>query len=411
MDDQKLSIFLKKLKISLFLSLLLSPVTIHASFIESTMGAAVVNDATATYFNPAALVLLKNTQVIGLNSLAHFRTEFTGQAIQTNTGFTQSGRSPTQTHYNLPSLYLGIPVTNKIAVGLALISNFINKDLDGNSILRYAQSGNRIQNLDIVPALEYKINDYFSLGASANFSYASFLLTPTFGFPSLDIPDSQSHNECNGWGTGGDVGLLVKFNKSTMMGFNYRSSVTYRLSGTSIFEGTPRVISNHYGFTFWTPARSVLSINHLITPSLGIIGTVQRIQWSIFKDINIHGIAIAISNQPVIFDATVPYHFKDRWLLTLGSHYQITSKWRIRVAGTYNQSPGNPHYQIINGDSIILGTSMAYDISKNITIDGSYAHAFIQKANINAITKLNHILGETNGSVDVISLKLTFNIT
>jgi long-chain fatty acid transport protein len=48
----------------------------------------------------------------------------------------------------------------------------------------------------------------------------------------------------------------------------------------------------------------------------------------------------------------------------LGSHYRITPKWVIRVAGTYNQSPGNSNYQIANGDSIILGASMGYEIYK-----------------------------------------------
>src|SRR5262245_46633267 len=121
MVNRTLLTWIEKLWALLAVYLLLFPLTVHASFIESTMGAAVVNDATAVYYNPAALALLKNPQIIALNSIGDFRTQFTGQFIQSNTGFTQSGSSITQTHYFLPSFYLGIPTTDKITIGLAVI--------------------------------------------------------------------------------------------------------------------------------------------------------------------------------------------------------------------------------------------------------------------------------------------------
>ncbi len=407
MDKQKIFTWLKNT--FLLLCLLLFPLTLYASFIESTMGAAVLNDATAVYYNPAALALLKNPQIIAINSVGYFHNQFTGQAIQSKTGFTQSGSSITQTDYYLPSLYFAIPTTDKLTIGLAAISNFFNKDIDGNSILRYLQSSNSIKDVDLVPAVEFKLNNFFSVGASMNLSQASFLLQRTSGFPSLNIPDSQSRNESDATGLGGDIGFLLRPSNSTIIGFNYRSAITYQFSGKSVFESDPEVISNHYGFTFWTPARSVFSINQFITPKLGIIGTIQRLDWSIFKEINIHGIATQIGTQPVILNAKVPYHLHDTWLLTLGSHYRITPKWVIRIASSYNQSPGNSNFQISNGDSIILGTSIGYAISKNIIVDGGYAHAFIQNKNIHVKTNSNQINGETKAFVDVLSLKLTYN--
>lgn len=402
---------IKKLAIPVFASLLLLPTTLHASFIESTMGAAVVNDATAVYYNPAALVLLKNPQIIALGSGSELHTQFTGQATQNLTELILKGTSNTDTQYYLPSLYFGTPITKRLALGFAVIGNSINKDIEGHSILRYAQSNSSIKALDVVPAIEFKFSDVFSVGAAMNISHASFLLKPTTGFPSLNIPDSESHNECDGTGIGSDVGFLFRPHKSTTIGFNYRSAITYRLSGKSIFEGTPRVISNHYGFTFWTPARSVLSINQFITTNWGLIGTAQRIQWSIFDKINIHGIATQIGLQPVILNASVPYHFRDTWLVTLGTHYRITPKWIVRFASSYNQSPGNGRFQISHGDSIILGATMGYDLTKNITIDTGYAHAFIQDQDINITGPRNNINGTTKGSINAVQLKLTFNIT
>ncbi|MEO8400236.1 MAG: outer membrane protein transport protein, partial [Gammaproteobacteria bacterium] len=389
---------------------LLFPSTLHASFIESTMGTAVVNDATAAYYNPAALTLLKNSQIITLGSFSNFHSQFTGQSIQSTTGFTQSGSTSDQTNYFLPSLYLGLPTAHNVTFGFALVSNYFNKNVEENSILRYAQSSSSTQNTDLIPAVGIKLNEAFSFGAGINFSYANLLLRPISGFPSLNIPDSQNRNECDGTGLGGDIGFLLKPTRSTTIGFNYRTAITYRLSGKSILEGNPRIISNNYSFNFWTPARSVFSINHFITPVLGLISTIQRIQWSIFNSINIHGIATQIGSQSVILNANVPYHLHDTWLFTLGSHYRVTPKWIIRLAGSYNQSAGNSHYQISNGDSIILGTSMGYEIYKNIIVDGSYAHAFMQNQNIHITSRPNIIIGKNKGAPDAISLKITFNL-
>lgn len=388
---------------------LLSPLTLHASFIESTLGTAVVNDATAAYYNPAALTLLSNSQLIALGSVATSHTRFTGKAIQSATGFTQVGSSPAQTHYYLPSLYLGAPTTDKITLGLAVVSNFFNRNSEENSILRYAQSSNSIRDIDFVPSFGLKLNDYFSLGAGISLSQVNFLLEPISGFPSLNIPDAESHNEANANGFGGDVGFLLKPSRSTFIGFNYRSSVTYQFKGRSIFEDNPPVISNNYYFTFWTPARSVLSINHFVTPSLGFISTVQRIQWSIFNEIKLHGIATKIGSQPMILDANVPYHLRDTWLFTVGSHYRISPQWIIRVAGNYNQTPGNGHYQISSGDGFILGASISYKLYKNILIDGGFAHAFTKNQNISIKGVRNIVTGENSAYRDAFSLKLTFN--
>jgi long-subunit fatty acid transport protein len=394
------------LSIWLFLLELLLPLPLWASFIESSMGAAVVNDATATYYNPAALTVLKSSQIISLNSYAYFSSTFKGQTLDSTTGIIQSGSSNSHVHYFLPAFYFGVPTTDKITFGFAMIFNAFNKDTEENSILRYDQPNNRIQSRDLVPAVGIKINEYLSIGAGINFTYANFLLRPITGFPSLNIPDSESRNETQANGLGGEAGFLLQPNKKTTIGFNFRNAITYKFKGRSVFENDPDIISNHYSFDFWTPARGVLSINYFLTSTLGLIGTVQRIQWSIFKDINIHGIATPLG----IVDAEVPYHLRNTWLMTVGAHYHLNSKWIIRGAGIYNQSPGNPNTQISNGDNFILGASLAYKISKNFNVDAGYAHVFIQNENIHITRARHQINGVNSGFRDAVSLKLTVNL-
>ena len=390
-----------------FIGLLSFSLPLHASFIESTMGAAVVDDATATYYNPAALTLLKKPQIIALGSIGNTETQFIGQSIQVATGYTQSGTSNALISTYLPSFYFGMPATNHLTVGVAVIANDFHRSIEDHSILRYAQASNRIQDIDLVPAVGFKLNQFISLGAGLNRSHAHFLLQPLTGLPSLNIPDNQSNNESSGDSWGWDLGFLLKPTVTTTLGFNYRSAMTYGMSGNSTFSGYPRVTSNNYHFNYWTPARGIFSIRHAITPQLGLIGTIQFIQWSIFKDVTIHNIASQIGILPT---ANVHYNFQDTFLITLGSNYRLSSKWIIRFAGSYTQSPSNGKFQIDNGDSITLGTSMGYTVFKNIILDCSYAHAFIKNQTIDATTAQNSISGIQKGAVNAFAIKLTVNI-
>lgn len=387
---------------------LLFPVTLHASFIESTIGTAVVNDATASYHNPAALTLIDKPQFIALGSFADSRSHFTGQFRQPRTGLGLSGNSNNQTHYYLPSAYLAIRASDKLVAGFAVITNSFNRELENNAILRYAQANNSIKNADFLASIGIKINQYIAVGAGVNFSTADFLLKPISGFPGMNVPDSQSRNDSHGNSWGGDIGLLLKPAKSTLIGFNYRSANTYSLKGNSFFGGNPPITSNNYHFKFWTPARSVLSINQFVTSDFGFITTLQHIQWHIIQNVTIYNIATQLGGRSLIIPkAIAPYHLRNSWLLTLGTHYRIRPECVVRVAGTYNQSPGNGHYQITTGDSYILGSSIGYDLNKQVTVDASYAHAFIQNASIQILSNLNQINGINRAERDSISLKLT----
>ncbi len=397
-------------QIKWFTAIMCLPCVAYASFIESTIGTAVVNDATATYFNPAALVLMKNSQVITQGTYAYFHNEFSGQTTSVFPSITQSGNASTNTRYFSPSLYLATPTNSRIITGLAFVSNSANRDAEQNSILRYVQASNSVQDYDLVPAIAVRITDAFSLGGGVNFSYANFHLKPIIGFPGSNVADSQSNNQSDGTGYGINAGFLYKPTAQTVLGFNYRSITTYHLSGTSTYNGTPQVISNRYHYLSRTPARSVFSINHFFTQTFGLIATIQRIQWSAITNMHINGIANVVGSTPVILNATVPYYLNDTWLATLGSHYRITPKWILRVAGTYSQTPGNPHYQITNGDSFILGASTGYEIDKVVTIDGSYAHGFIKNQNINITGGRFLINGVNEAARDAISVKLTFNL-
>lgn len=395
-----------KYYITLAILFLCSP--LYASLIEQTLGTAVVKDATAAYFNPAALTIIPKPQLIILGTLAKSQFQFTGSAQKLPFGMSESGTTNTTSNFSLPSMYVSIPINDKFSGGFAIVANDFNREPDDHTVLRYSQARNQTNDIDFVPALGIKINEFLSIGGNLNFSFAHMIQEPISGIPRLNIPESRSLNNSKGSSLGGDFGILIKSGKKTALGFNYRSAITYHLQGTSTLTGHQTLSSDNYHFKFWTPARSVLSLSHFLNDKLGVIGTVQYLQWDIFKEADIYNFVTQTGSQALIIpQARINYHFHNSWLLTLGTIYNLSTKWIVRVAGTYSQSPSNGRLQIGTGDSYVIGSSMGYQLMKNLTIDCSYGHAFFNKKNINIWTAQNIITGVNQGNHDSVSLKLT----
>lgn len=382
---------------------------VHASFIEQTLGTAVVRDATAVYFNPAALTVLPKQQLVVQSTFAKSQFQFSGNAERLATGISESGKSSSISRFVLPSLYTSFPVNDRFSAGFAMIINDFNRDLDGaHSVLRYVQPGNQTKNLDLVPALGIKINRFLAVGANINFSHAQLIQEPISGIAALNIPESRSLNNSQGNSLGGDFGVLLKPGPKTALGFNYRSAVTYHLQGSSTLARAQIVSSNNYHFKYWTPARTVLSFSHFFNEKFGLTGTAQYLQWDIFKNGRIYNfVTQSAAGTLIVPEAPVHYDFHNAWIMTLGSIYNISTQWTIRFAGTYNQSPSTGRFQIGTGDSLVTGASMGYQLMKNLAMDCSYGHAFFRKKGINIATEQNSISGGNAGRHDSISLKFT----
>lgn len=380
---------------------------LHASFIEQTLGTAVVKDATAVYFNPASLPIISTMQLIVQDTLARSESQFTGSAQKLPSGLPESGATTVTSNFSLPSIYASIPINDTFSGGFAIIVNDFNRELGEHSILRYVQARNQTNNIDLVPALGVKINEFLSLGGNLNFSEAHFIQNPISGIAGSNIPESRSFNDSKANSLGGDFGILIQPDKKTALGFNYRSPITYHLHGTSILA-SQGVLSNNYHFNFWTPARSVLSLSYFLNEKLGFIGTIQYLQWDIFKKSYIYNFATQAGSQAFINPkAPINYNLHNSWLLTLGTIYNVSSKWIVRIATTYNQSPSNGRTQISTGDSLVVGSSIGYRVMQKLTIDCSYGHAFFEKETINVSTAQTIITGINQSNHNAVSLKLT----
>lgn len=108
-------------------------------------------------------------------------------------------------------MYLSIPINERFVAGFAVVANDFNRELDNQPILRYFLARNQTKNIDLIPALGIKINQFLSIGGNINFTYAHLIQEPiAAGIPRLNIPESRSLNDSQANNVGGDFGILIK---------------------------------------------------------------------------------------------------------------------------------------------------------------------------------------------------------
>lgn len=202
------------------------------------MGTAVVasiEDASAAYFNPAALTGLDGTHVLGGLTVYDISGEF-----RSDHGTTAELED---TVIPLPHLYVSHKANDRTAVGLAVFSDFglatdWEDGWEGRFILgsTYAES----LTVNINPVVAYQLTPGMSVAAGPVIRYFSVDLqnqVPNLlggfgiGPSSLDVAETGSQIEGDGWAYGFNVALKAQLTDSLNLGISYRSETDHTLSG------------------------------------------------------------------------------------------------------------------------------------------------------------------------------------
>ena len=411
MDEQISSVRHRTVKLLTLCSLLFAANNAMAAFVDSVGGTAIVSDATAAYYNPAALTLIHKNQLVLLGIYQNVYSHFTGTASETITGvgtFTQSGSTSSATNYYIPDSFLAIPVTQNVTLGFGEIYTFYGaSEYPYNSILRYFGTTSYISVLDFIPSIGVRVNDKLALGGGLDFDVAKTTLNFVFGFPGV-IADTQIVNKATAAGVGGHVGILIQPKLGTTIGLTYHSVASLNFTGHSTKESATPLSTNLFKVSIPAVPSTEFSVDQFVNRKLGFIGTVKYTQWNRVKTLNLQNVVITSATPPTP-STVAQYHLRNTWRFTLGTHYTVNPKWSLRAAVTYDQDPVNSRYQLATGTNYLLGLSAAYHFTPDVIFDLSYGHVWYKGSNIN-ITGSNTITGSTRGHRDGVVGKLTWNL-
>jgi len=359
--------------------------------------AALAEDASTVYSNPAGLARLTSPEMVvgAVGIVPHSKYEDRGSlavttAAQTGTddeGFAKAGM--------VGDLYFALPVDERVTLGLGVTSPFgILIDYEPNWIGRYQATNSDVKSFDINPAVGIKLTDDISIGFGVSAQYFRARLTNavdvtailTSGAASGGL-DGAADLTADGWAVGFNAGILANVTPKTRVGFHFRSKVEHDLDGTADFTIDPTALALMGGaFTDTTltssidlPASYALSIHHQASDKLALMASVLYTRWSSFKTLTV---TYANPLQP----ATVEQFNSDNTVrVAVGGRYQLTDNFSINAGIAFDQSPiadGFETARIPDSDRYIGATGFSWTPRPGLSVDFAYQHIELAKLDI-----------------------------
>jgi long-chain fatty acid transport protein len=364
-------------------------------------GAAVAADAATIYWNPAGMTRMSGhngaASVVLLNPSYEFQspqnaTNALGVPIEP---LGANGGDAGQTLL-LPSLFYTHSVSDRLKVGIDLVVPFsLDTEYDSFWVGRYYAVKSELLTYDINPAIAYRLNDRWSLGAgiSAQYldvelnravdfgwinTYNAYGLTP--GLPSTPAADGTEQVSGDDWGYGFNLGVLLELSENTRFGLSYRSKVKHSIDGRTVFTypataptiGTVSgLVNQDVKFDIDLPATVSVSSYHRIG-QWAIRGDVTWTQWSTLDELRID------YANPGVADEVTTLQWDDTLRFSVGLTWFYDDKRTWHAGLAFDQSPvSSPALQtpiIPDEDSrwLSLGGSWKLDENWGLDFGGAY---------------------------------------
>ncbi|HEV7373013.1 OmpP1/FadL family transporter [Arenibaculum sp.] len=379
--------------------------------------AAIGEDASTIYFNPAAMTELSRAQAVAGAHLLVPRSQltntgstylFNGAPIGSIAG-TESGNPYDPTP--VPNGFAAAPfLDGDLWVGVGVTAPFgLANAYDPNWFGRYDSIETELTTINVQPAVAYRINDMLSVGGGVDIQYADAKLTNAL-FAGPGNPDVITDLQGDDWTVGFDVGVLFKPLPTTRIGVHYRSAVTHDLEGQFVATQAGTVLVRTPGSAqLKLPDIVEVGVAHEATPALTLLGEVTWTGWDSFDEIRVQ--------RPGFPDSAILQGYENSFAVALGAQYELDGNWTLRAGIQYDETPtegGFRSSRTPDGDRTWLTAGFSYQVGRNFVLDAAYAHIFISEETVDltrtgAVPALStRIRAETEGSVDIVSVGLRY---
>ncbi|MFH0352104.1 MAG: OmpP1/FadL family transporter [Chromatiales bacterium] len=382
------------------------------------------DDASAIFYNPAAMTLLKDTQIQGglfyVTTSSEFENQGSTLRILGQTVPTGGANRDGGTDGPIAATYLVTDPAERFRLGLGITTPFgFVTDYKSDWVGRYHALRSELKTIDINPSFAFRLNDYFSIGGGISVQHADATLSRAV-FTGLQLPDGFVRVRGKDWGLGYDVGAMYEASQITRFGVGFRSTIEQTFDGIRKLEGVPG-LSGTVGAKarLKLPETLYIGAYHQFHPQWALTAGIRWTNWSRFDEIRIR---FADSGP----DDVTPQNWEDSWTFALGVDYRYNPDWTFRAGYSFDETPVRSKQfrtpRIPDNDNHWLAVGASYTYQENLVLDLGYTHVFYEDAEIENTINLvssnlaplgtfsSTLVGDfESASVDVVGAQLRYS--
>ena len=377
--------------------------------------AAVAEDASTIFFNPAGMTYLEGTQIVGALHLIRKTGDFDDRNSQRagirplgNEGGDFGGLAA------IPNVYYKQDINEQLKFGIGIGTPFgLKTDYDKNWLGRFQALKSELKTININPSLAWKLNDQWSFGFGVSAMWAQAELTSAVN---LGAAESSVNNKGKDWGFGYNLGAIYQVTPDTRVGLSFRSKVEQHLKGDArspftAFNGAPgSTLNTDITADLTLPETLSLSSFSRLDERWDLLADVTWTRWSQFKTLTV----LRDNGSNTILGSTQE-HWNNTLRYSLGLNYGYSDTIKLRTGVAYDEEAIDNNHRtsrIPGNDRVWLSFGASWQYSPQTRFDAGYAHLFIKEATIyddqrTSTPSKGLIDGKYNGSADILSVQFT----
>ncbi|TYW40451.1 outer membrane protein transport protein [Vibrio cholerae] len=351
--------------------------------------AAMADNASAQWRNPAMLTYLEGTQVSAGAIYVNPNVDVEGTVNHAQLGKTHASSNDFAHDAVIPNFYLSHQLNEQMALGFALGTNY-GMETDLGTEFAASHFGNQASviskeaNLNIA----YQILPQLSIGGGVRYvmgeghfgatAPAKNLIRHPVTNNVMTLPKGTTlkymEGEDNSWGW--QVGSAWQINQNHRVGFAYKSEVVMDFEGHA--EGVSYGSYKPGMMSVTLPATAELASFHQLNDQWAIHASINWTDWSSFKELT--------AVFPEKSDLIKSENWEDNYRFALGTTYQYDAKLALRAGVAYDTSAvddKNRTATIPETDRTWVSVGGSYVATPQLTLDAGFTYIFAKDATIN----------------------------